>query len=183
MPDVVEKEILFYDVMDSPVGKLRLVCSNKALRAVLFESSRTTGLARDSALEKNEKHPILMAAKKQLGEYFAGKRQMFDLPLDAKGSVFQMKAWKELSKIPYGQTISYGEQALRIGDVKKARAAGMANGRNPLSIIVPCHRVIGASGELTGFGGGLKVKKFLLDMEKKHAVSESNKPYRQAAAS
>lgn len=170
MKEMLDKKLLHYSVIASPVGKLRLVCSDKALCAVLFENSRTTVLARDFLLKKNDRHPLLVDAETQLAEYFAGQRTQFNLPLDAKGSVFQMKAWRELRNIPYGETISYGEQARRVGDAKKARAVGMANGRNPLSIIVPCHRVIGASGELTGFGGGLKVKKYLLDLEKKHAA-------------
>jgi methylated-DNA-[protein]-cysteine S-methyltransferase len=158
---------LYYKTISSPVGPLRLMASDKGLCAVLFDGGRRNKVVFDGGVEQSDDHPILKKAEQQLAEYFAGKRQDFDVPLDVRGSVFQLKAWKELQKIPYGDTISYGEQAKRIGDAKKARAAGMANGRNPICIIVPCHRVIGASGDLTGFGGGLKTKEFLLNLEKK----------------
>jgi methylated-DNA-[protein]-cysteine S-methyltransferase len=160
----------YFKTVTSPVGQLRLVASDKGLVSVLFNGGRGQAKLPDGLLEQNETHPILRQAEKQLSEYFSGKRKDFHLPLEIKGSVFQTKAWRELQKIPYGGTISYGEQAKRLGDAKKARAAGMANGRNPISIIVPCHRVIGASGALTGFGGGLKVKQYLLDHERKNAA-------------
>jgi methylated-DNA-[protein]-cysteine S-methyltransferase len=154
--------------MDSPVGALLLVASARGLEAVLFENGRNQRTY--VPLEMAEKNPLLERAAAQLAEYFAGKRTMFDLKLAPSGTIFQLKAWKELQAIPYGETISYGEQARRMGDAKKARAVGMANGRNPLSIVVPCHRVVGASGGLTGFGGGLKTKEFLLELEKKAAM-------------
>lgn len=163
---MLKQDVLYYKTIASPVGSLRLVASKHGLCAVLFGGGRATKVEYSSALEQRDNYPLLKATEKQLKEYFAGKRKKFELPLDMRGSVFQIKAWRELQKIPYGKTISYGEQAKRMGDANKARAAGMANGRNPLSIIVPCHRVIGASGELTGFGGGLKTKQFLLDLEK-----------------
>ena len=103
--------------------------------------------------------------QKQLKEYFSMKRKIFDLPLVLNGTEFQKKAWKQLLKIHYGKTISYGEQAERIGDAKKARAVGAANARNPISIVVPCHRIIAKNGDLTGFGGGLDNKKFLINLE------------------
>ena len=162
------QQTLYFKTIPSPVGSLRLMASEKGLCAVLFEGGRKNKLSIEGGLERHDDYPLLMQAEKQLKEYFAGKRKTFDVPLDVHGSIFQIRAWRELQKIPYGETISYGEQARRIGDAKKARAAGMANGRNPLSIVVPCHRVIGASGELTGFGGGLKTKDFLLKHEKKH---------------
>jgi methylated-DNA-[protein]-cysteine S-methyltransferase len=161
----VLRKTLYYKTITSSVGLLRLIASDKALCAVLFHGGRDSKITTDASLEHDDDHPILCKTEKQLGEYFAGKRKSFDLPLDMKGSVFQIKAWRELQKIPYGQTISYGEQARGLGDSKKARAVGMANGRNPICIIVPCHRVIGASGALTGFGGGLKTKAFLLKLE------------------
>jgi methylated-DNA-[protein]-cysteine S-methyltransferase len=163
------QRILCYKTISSPVGKLRLMASDKGLCAVLFHGGRDKQKDFLGALEQDDNHPILKKAEKQLAEYFAGKRKDFDLPLDPHGTIFQMKAWRELRKIPYGKTISYGEQAKRVGDAKKARAVGMANGRNPICIIVPCHRVIGASGALTGFGGGLKTKQYLLDLESKAA--------------
>ena len=115
-------------------------------------------------MEEKPSHPVLRAAAKQLKEYFSGKRKSFDLPLKPEGTEFQMKVWRELSRIPYGTTISYGEQAKRVGDKNAARAVGSANGRNPIAIIVPCHRVVASSG-IGGFGGGLKAKRILLSLE------------------
>lgn len=112
---------------------------------------------------------MLDRAERQLAEYFLGDRREFDLPLEPEGTEFQLSVWQVLRTIPYGETISYGEQARRLGDAKKARAVGGANGKNPLSIVVPCHRVIGASGALTGFGGGVDVKETLLRLEKEVA--------------
>lgn len=157
--------VLYYKTIASPIGPLRLMASDKGLCAVLFHGGRNNKLAFDGGLERSDEHPLLCKAEKQLQEYFAGKRKDFDVPLDVRGTIFQQKAWRELRKIPYGKTISYGEQAKRVGDANKARAVGMANGRNPLAIIVPCHRVIGSTGSLTGFGGGLDTKKFLLYLE------------------
>ena len=157
------KNILFYKIIISPVGGLQLIVSDKGLLAVLPKNH-----FRDASdeLMKNNNHPILLNVEKQLEEYFSGKRKEFDIKLDMQGTVFQINSWRQLQKIPYGETISYGQQAERIGDAKKARAVGAANGRNPLLIIVPCHRVIGASGALTGFGGGLPMKQKLLELEK-----------------
>ena len=108
-----------------------------------------------SAVSADPDHPVLVATVAQLGEYFAGERQEFDLPLDPVGTDFQQSAWSALRTIPYGTTVSYGEQAARMGDRRKARAVGAANGRNPISIVVPCHRVVGSNGALTGFAGGI----------------------------
>ncbi len=163
------QKILYYKTVPSPIGNLRLMASDKGLCAVLFDGGRYNRVFFEGSLEKNDDFPVLMQAEKQFKEYFAGKRTAFDLPLDMRGSIFQIRAWRELQKIPYAETISYGEQARRVGDANKARAVGMANGRNPIAIVVPCHRVIGASGDLTGFGGGLKSKDFLLKHEKRHA--------------
>jgi methylated-DNA-[protein]-cysteine S-methyltransferase len=159
----------YYKIVSSPVGELFVVASDKSLLAVMFgrSSPRKVEL---HGLVLNENHPLLLRAEKQLAEYFAGKRKEFSLPLEPKGTIFQLKAWKALRAIPYGETISYAAQARVVGDVKKARAVGMANGRNPLSIVVPCHRVIGSDGGLTGFGGGLSVKQFLLDHERRNAA-------------
>lgn len=157
------KNILFYKIITSPVGNLQLITSYKGLFAVLPQNHFRD--ASDELVENNN-HSILIKTEKQFGEYFSGKRKEFDIKLDMQGTVFQINAWRQLQKIPYGETISYGKQAERIGDVKKARAVGMANGRNPLLIVVPCHRVIGASGALTGFGGGLPMKQKLLELER-----------------
>ncbi|NKB72878.1 MAG: methylated-DNA--[protein]-cysteine S-methyltransferase [Candidatus Latescibacteria bacterium] len=122
-----------------------------------------------AALEQAPDHPVLKAAAAQLGEYFAGGRQTFDVPLDLLGTPFQLQVWTVLQTIPYGQTRTYGDQARLLGDVKKTRAVGVANGQNPVSIIVPCHRVIGQDGSLTGFGGGLATKEYLLALEQGRA--------------
>lgn len=155
---------IYQKIIDSPVGRLQLVASDKGLCAINFvkANAKSAGASGD--------HPVLAQAEKQLAEYFAGSRKTFDLKLDMQGSVFQQKAWRALQQIPYGKTMSYGEQAECVGDKKKARAVGAANGKNPLCIVIPCHRVIGASGALTGFGGGLKIKEYLLEHEKKHAA-------------
>lgn len=114
---------------------------------------------------KNDNHKILLKAKKQLDEYFKGKRQSFDLPLNPEGTVFQNKAWKALTKIPYGQVWSYGKQALFLKNPNGQRAVGGANGKNPIPVIIPCHRVVGSTGKLTGFSGGMEMKIYLLKLE------------------
>ena len=156
-----------YADMESPVGVLILIASAKGVHALLWATAyeRQEFKSVLDRLPKSEKNPIILQTKKQLTEYFNGKRKQFDLPLSLSGTEFQLQAWQQLTKIPYGTTISYGEQATRVGDKKKARAVGMANGQNPISIIVPCHRVIGSNGQLTGFGGGLDKKITLLELE------------------
>lgn len=151
--------------MASPVGRLTLVASDRGLRAVLWEDDEARVRVRAEVVDAPD-HPVLVAAVTQLAEYFAGTRTEFDLPLDPEGTEFQRAAWAVLRTIPYGETLSYGEQAGRLGDPNKARAVGAANGRNPISIIVPCHRVIGASGGLTGFAAGLEAKAWLLGHER-----------------
>lgn len=150
--------------MPSPVGVLTLVASDAGLRAVLWEddSDRRVHLV---DVTPTEDDPVLVTACDQLTEYFNGERTQFELPLDPKGTEFQMAVWLGLADIPYGETATYGEQAARLGDPNKARAVGAANGRNPLSIVLPCHRVIGRNGSLTGFAGGLSAKRLLLDLE------------------
>ena len=145
--------------VETPVGVLRLVAGDAGLRGVLWprESPPPNAAPGD--------HPVLAAAEQQLHEYFAGARRTFDLPLDLVGTPFQRRAWLALATIPFATTISYGEQARRLGVPRAARAVGAANGRNPLSIVLPCHRVVGASGALTGYGGGLDAKRYLLDHE------------------
>ena len=156
-----------YDVMNSPVGELIIITSPKGLHAILWDIDLKNPKYKKTinTLIKNKNEKTILKTKKQLTEYFQGKRRTFDLPLVLNGTDFQMKAWRQLQKIPYAKTISYGEQAARIGDKKKARAVGMANGLNPISIIIPCHRVIGSNGKLVGFGGGLDKKAFLLALE------------------
>ena len=144
--------------LDSPVGRLLLSADGSSLTGVHFPSSREP-LATD-VVDRSD--PLLRMACEQLLEYFAGRRQTFQLPLAAHGSNFQQRVWAELSRIPFGETISYGELALRLGDKGASRAVGLANNRNPIPIIVPCHRVIGADGSMVGFGGGLDRKQWLL---------------------
>jgi methylated-DNA-[protein]-cysteine S-methyltransferase len=151
-----------YDDMPTPIGRLRLVADEHGLREVWFESGRHR---RDPAPSWVRSPEALAFARVQLEEYFAGTRRAFDLPLHPLGTPFQLAVWEELGRIPYGVTISYGELARRIGHPQAVRAVGAANGRNPLPIVLPCHRVIGANGSLTGFGGGLPTKRFLLSME------------------
>ena len=163
---------LYRTIVDSPVGPLTLVASDTGLRAVLWMQDRDARVAVSlpgGTVEGGEHDPngILDATVIQLQEYFAGTRTEFDIPLDTVGTGFQHTAWDALCTIPFGETVSYGEQARRMGDVRKARAVGAANGRNPVSIIVPCHRVVGADGSLTGFGGGLEAKAWLLDHERR----------------
>jgi methylated-DNA-[protein]-cysteine S-methyltransferase len=151
----------------SPVGTLKLIATDKGLAAILWENDDPKRV-RLTPSEDHDSHPMLLAAERELAEYFEGKRTRFSVPLDPVGTKFQNKVWHALSEIPFGETRSYGEIAQRIGQSGAARAVGAANGRNPLSIMVPCHRVIGASGKLTGFAGGLKAKELLLRLELNH---------------
>jgi methylated-DNA-[protein]-cysteine S-methyltransferase len=153
-----------YTYVASPLGPL-LLFGQKKLESIVFPKSKNR-IAPPAAWKEDAgffKHVIA-----QLDRYFKGACFHFDVEMDLKGTAFQKAVWAELAKIPYGQTISYGELALRIGNPKASRAVGMANGKNPIPIIIPCHRVIGKNGSLTGFGGGLDVKQILLDLEKKH---------------
>ncbi|MGF6769966.1 methylated-DNA-[protein]-cysteine S-methyltransferase [Paraburkholderia sp. GAS199] len=153
-----------YKLMDSPVGKLTLVAKGECLAAILWENDKPNRVRLPEMSEANES-PILLEAERQLNEYFAGTRDGFDLALDFQGTEFQKKVWHALLTIPFGETRSYSDIAAQIGSVNAVRAVGAANGRNPISIVAPCHRVIGASGELTGFAGGLANKMFLLSLE------------------
>ncbi len=161
-----------YDEMDSPVGKLTIITSPEGLHAILWDIDRKNQKYEKmiSDLSKSKDEKILVQTQKQLIEYFQGKRKAFDLPLVLAGTDFQMQAWNQLLKIPYGTTTSYAEQAEKIGNKNKARAVGMANGLNPISIIIPCHRVVGSNGHLVGFAGGIEKKAYLLrlEQEKQH---------------
>ncbi|OTG63114.1 glycosyltransferase [Acinetobacter sp. ANC 3903] len=150
--------------MASPVGTLKLVAHETALVAVLWENENPKRV-RLAELIEQVNHPILLETQKQLNEYFAGKRQQFDLPLDFEGTEFQQKVWQALLTIPFGETRSYRDIAEQVGNVKAVRAVGAANGKNPISIIAPCHRVVGANGKLVGFAGGLDNKDILLKLE------------------
>lgn len=151
---MVERQI------DSPVGPLTLRAETGGLTAILFGDQRQ-GLP--------ESDPVLDQAESELREYFAGERKVFTVPVRLSGTEFQRKVWEALQEIPYGKTTTYGEIAKRVGSPRACRAVGMANHCNTIPIIIPCHRVIGASGGLTGYAGGLRVKSFLLEWEKKHA--------------
>ncbi|MGB3762131.1 MAG: methylated-DNA--[protein]-cysteine S-methyltransferase [Ornithinimicrobium sp.] len=158
-----------YHRMDSPLSTLSLVAEDGALVGVYFEQHRHApqrrAFGREVSAGDLQHHPVLASTRRQLEEYFAGRRRDFDLCVSAEGSDFQRRVWSALRDIPYGQTASYGQLAARIGAPKAARAVGLANGRNPLSIVVPCHRVIGSTGALTGYGGGAAHKQSLLDLE------------------
>jgi methylated-DNA-[protein]-cysteine S-methyltransferase len=155
---------LAYKIIESPTGKLKLVASNHGLMAILWENDKPSRVRFPDPVE-DASHPILNKTEQQLQEYFAGKRKSFSVPLDMRGTKFQMDVWQALLAIPFGETRTYGALAKQLGKPNATRAVGAANGRNPLSIVVPCHRVIGASGKLTGFAGGLHVKAQLLGLE------------------
>ena len=163
-----------YKMVDSPVGRLKLVATDEGLAGILWERSRTvvSGSSRTpldrlrSQIEaEDNRHPVLIETERQLAEYFAGQRKEFALNLDLDGTAFQLKVWNALRTIPFGETRSYGQIARQIGNPDAVRAVGAANGRNPVSIVTPCHRVIGSTGKLTGFAGGLDAKARLLALE------------------
>ncbi len=158
----------FRTTLPSPIGTLTIVANGDAVVAIDWDGET----AHEALLGDGEivdvaptDHPALAAAVEQLGEYFDGDRVDFDIPLDPAGTAFQHQAWDALVRIPFGETVSYGEQAVMLGDKNKARAVGAANGKNPIPIVVPCHRVVGSNGHLTGFAGGLDAKAWLLDHE------------------
>jgi methylated-DNA-[protein]-cysteine S-methyltransferase len=163
-----------WKTMSSPVGILKLVANDKGLAAILWENDRP-GRVRLELGAEDGMHSVLRETEQQLGDYFAGKLDKFTLPLDFTGTEFQKKVWQALLTIPFGETRSYGEIALQIGSPKAVRAVGAANGRNPISIVAPCHRVIGTTGQLTGFAGGLEAKACLLGLEAKVARKMAGK--------
>ncbi|WP_394647504.1 methylated-DNA--[protein]-cysteine S-methyltransferase [uncultured Sphingomonas sp.] len=158
--------MLYRTTLSSPLGALTLVADDAALVAILWPDDKP-GRVRLEATSQRDDHPVLAAAAAQLGEYFAGTRTTFDLPLDPRGTAFQRDVWRALGAIPYGETRSYADIARAIGRPTATRAVGAANGRNPISIVTPCHRVIGRSGALTGFAGGLAAKQHLLAHEQR----------------
>lgn len=143
---------------DTPVGPLHLTATDDALTGLRFGSGPEDG-------ERDGDHPVLAKVAAELAEYFDGRLRTFTVPLAPAGTAFQLSVWEQLTLIPYGTTVSYGELARRLGSPAASRAVGLANGRNPIAIVVPCHRVIGADGSLTGFGGGMAAKRTLLDLE------------------
>lgn len=151
-------------MLDTPVGRLTLIATDDGLAAILWENDRPRRV-RLSPGRPDADHPVLVEASRQLEEYFAGRRKRFDLPLDFVGTPFQRRVWRALLTIPFGETRSYAQIAGQLGTPRAARAVGAANGRNPVSIVAPCHRIVGSRGELTGFAGGLAVKARLLALE------------------
>ena len=158
-------ERMNYGWMESPVGELLIVADETTLRMISFREGRYPGKVADGWRRGGA---VVANAREQLGEYFAGRRRRFDLSLAPSGTAFQLHAWQALQDIPYGATCSYGEQARAMGQPRAVRAVGAANGRNPIPIVVPCHRVIGGDGRLTGYAGGLDIKKFLIELEGRH---------------
>lgn len=158
------KKVFYYD---TPIGKIGIAEREGMITDLFF---RVTDVPEEIETEET---PLLKEASRQLAEYFAGKRRVFNLPLLAEGTPFERKCWEVLQIIPYGETRSYGQQAVLLGNPKACRAVGGANSRNPIPIFIPCHRVIGANGSLTGFGGGLETKKFLLALEKDVLATET----------
>jgi methylated-DNA-[protein]-cysteine S-methyltransferase len=154
---------MIYTSMDSPVGPLSIAGDDAGLCFILFGSGKRAAAPRPEWRESDR--GIVRETVRQLGAYFAGKLTCFDLPLTPAGTPFQLDVWRELQRIPYGTVISYGELASRIGKPHASRAVGAANGANPIPIVVPCHRVIGSNGKLTGYGGGLAIKEALLQLE------------------
>jgi methylated-DNA-[protein]-cysteine S-methyltransferase len=153
---------MLYTTFDSPIGELLALGDGRALHGLYMQGGRTAIAVQPDWEEADEPFADVRA---QLADYFAGRRTDFDLPLAMTGSPFQRRVWRALRDIPYGETISYGELARRIGIPSASRAVGVANGHNPIAVIVPCHRVIGADGSLTGYGGGLDRKRRLLELE------------------
>jgi methylated-DNA-[protein]-cysteine S-methyltransferase len=161
----------FFKTVKSPVGELKLVGSDAGLAAILW-TKEEPGRVRVQIEREDKIHPVLMETERQLNEYFSGQRKTFSLKIDWAGTAFQKKVWQALLTIPYGETRSYAELASQIGNRKAVRAVGAANGKNPIAIISPCHRVIGASGALTGYAGGLKAKAYLLDLESRRSRAQ-----------
>ncbi len=151
-------------IINSPVGKLKMFANDESLVGILWERDKPNRTHIKSSVEKND-HPVLLETEKQLNEYFKGERKQFTIKLEFIGTDFQKQVWQALLTIPYGETRSYGEIAMQLNNPGSVRAVGAANGKNPISIIAPCHRVIGASGSLTGFAGGLENKVLLLKLE------------------
>jgi methylated-DNA-[protein]-cysteine S-methyltransferase len=160
--------------VSTPVGRLTLVATDEGLAAILWEHDRP-GRVRLNIVGEDDSHPVLVETTRQLEEYFAGRRKQFELRLDPSGTSFQRSVWRALMTIPFGETRSYGQIAQQIGRPGAARAVGAAAGRNPLSIVAPCHRVVGSTGALTGFAGGLAIKAHLLVVEEARRASRSDR--------
>jgi len=157
--------VTYYSTVESPIGQLLLTSNGENLTGIHMEKSAHAAEIQP-AWQENSSLQVFRKTAQQLSEYFEGNRTDFDLPLSMDGTAFQKLVWRELQKIPYGETTSYKDLAIRIGNPKACRAVGLANGRNPISLVVPCHRVIGANGKLVGYGGGLDRKAQLLELER-----------------
>lgn len=164
MSTVADSGSLFYTSMDSPIGELLLLGDDRALRGLYMQEGRKP--VKIAPRWERSETQLLADVRVQLREYFAGERVVFETPLELNGTPFERRVWRALVDIPYGETVSYGEIAARVDQPSAARAVGLANGRNPIAVIVPCHRVIGADGTLTGYGGGLERKQLLLELER-----------------
>ena len=165
----------FFKEIDSPVGRLKLVAIEAGLAAILWEHENPRRLRLGDAVG-DDRHSVLLETERQLKEYFAGRRKRFDLKLDFAGTPFQCRVWQALLTIPYGETRTYTEIARQIGNPTASRAVGAANGRNPISIVVPCHRLLGSTGKLTGYAGGLDAKAYLLALEAPERGQHSRRP-------
>jgi methylated-DNA-[protein]-cysteine S-methyltransferase len=160
-----EKIMTNYSTFKTPLGELLLVADESALTGIYFSGHKHSPQV-EKTWTLNTRHPVLQQAEKELKEYFQGKRNSFSFPMNSVGTAFQKKIWKEIARIPFGKTATYSDLAKKAGSPKAVRAAGAATGRNPLSIVVPCHRVMGKNGAITGYAGGLDRKQHLLDLEK-----------------
>lgn len=156
--------LLKYKIIKSPVGLLKIVVNDRALLAILWDNEKLNRVRLDQMIE-SQKDPLILEIEKQLNEYFLDRRKIFYLPLETQGTPFQKEVWAWLNQIPYGVTWTYKDVALKMQRPQSVRAVGAAIGRNPISIVIPCHRVIASNGSLTGFAGGLDRKKILLDLE------------------
>ncbi|MAS41340.1 MAG: cysteine methyltransferase [Porticoccaceae bacterium] len=156
---------MFCDLLPSPLGDLTICADGLGVTAVAFPGEV------ESEVVPNP-NALVCEAAAQLADYFAGRRTRFDLPLNPAGTLFQQRVWQALCAVPYGDTASYGEIAAALGNPRASRAVGLANGRNPIAILVPCHRIIGGDGSLTGYGGGLERKRWLLDHERRHGTRD-----------
>jgi len=159
--------MLAYDQFETPHGTMLITATPKGLAGVYFKGQKHFPKQRQwqRDWERNPGHPVLRQARRELAQYFAGRRSRFDVALDPQGTPFQRSVWKQIAKVGFGKTLTYGELAKRAGHAGSARAAGAATGRNPLSIIIPCHRIMGSDGSLTGYAGGLNRKRALLSLE------------------
>ena len=155
--------MLAYDQFESPQGTMLIAATDKGLAGVYFKGQKH--FPKQRQWQRDARHPVLRQAKRELSEYFAGKRTRFSVALDPQGTAFQRSVWKQIARVGFGATLTYGELAKRAGHPGSARAAGAATGRNPLGIVVPCHRILGANGSLTGYAGGLARKRALLRLE------------------